>query len=34
VAEFTAPHLGQPRFEWEPWNLPPMRVFTWVKAGA
>ena len=31
VAEFTTPHLGAPKFEWEPWNVPPMRVFTWVK---
>lgn len=33
VAEFTTPHLGAPKFEWELWNVPPMRVFTWVKAG-
>ena len=31
VAEFTSPHLGVPKFEWEAWNIPPMRVFTWVK---
>jgi phosphatidylethanolamine/phosphatidyl-N-methylethanolamine N-methyltransferase len=31
VAAFTAPHLGTPKFEWELWNIPPMRVFTWVK---
>ncbi|MEI7446610.1 MAG: methyltransferase domain-containing protein [Burkholderiales bacterium] len=31
VAEFTSPHLGAPKFEWEAWNIPPMRVFTWVK---
>ncbi|MFM1991995.1 MAG: hypothetical protein RJA99_4952 [Pseudomonadota bacterium] len=31
VAEFTSPHLGAPKFEWEWWNVPPMRVFTWVK---
>lgn len=31
VAEFTRPHLGAPKFEWEWWNVPPMRVFTWVK---
>jgi phospholipid N-methyltransferase len=31
VADFTSPHLGAPQFEWEPWNIPPMRVFTWVK---
>jgi phospholipid N-methyltransferase len=33
VAEFTTPHLGAPKFVWELWNVPPMRVFTWVKAG-
>lgn len=31
VAERTTPHLGEPRLEWELWNLPPMRVYTWVK---
>ena len=31
VAERTTPHLGEPRQEWELWNLPPMRVYTWVK---
>jgi hypothetical protein len=31
VAAFTSPHLGAPKFEWEAWNIPPMRVFTWVK---
>lgn len=31
VAEFTSPHLGAPKFEWEAWNIPPMRVFTWVR---
>jgi phospholipid N-methyltransferase len=34
VADFTTPHLGVPRSEWELWNLPPMRVFTWVKPPA
>ena len=34
VAEFTSPHLGTPNFEWEAWNIPPMRVFTWVKPAA
>jgi phospholipid N-methyltransferase len=34
VAAFTAPHLGTPKFEWELWNVPPMRVFTWVKPAA
>ncbi|HYF60835.1 MAG TPA: methyltransferase type 12 [Burkholderiaceae bacterium] len=31
VADFATPHLGPPRFAWEWWNVPPMRVFTWVK---
>lgn len=34
VADFTSPHLGTPKFEWELWNVPPMRVFTWVKPTA
>ncbi len=34
VADFTSPHLGTPKFEWELWNVPPMRVFTWVKPAA
>lgn len=34
VAEFATPHLGAPRREWELWNVPPMRVFTWVKPTA
>lgn len=31
VARFVAPYLGQPEAEWEPINIPPVRVFTWVK---
>jgi phospholipid N-methyltransferase len=31
VARYTSPHLGAPKFELEAWNIPPMRVFTWVK---
>lgn len=31
VAERTIPYLGEPLREWEPLNVPPMRVFTWVK---
>lgn len=31
VADFVAPHLGQPQKEWEVVNVPPVRVFTWVK---
>ena len=32
VADFVSPHLGRPRKEWEMMNVPPVRVFTWVKA--
>ena len=31
VAEFVSPHLGPPAREWEWVNVPPVRVFTWVK---
>lgn len=31
VADFMAPHLGCPEKQWEMMNVPPMRVFTWVK---
>jgi len=31
VADRLLPYLGRPIREWEPLNLPPMRVFTWVK---
>jgi phospholipid N-methyltransferase len=31
VADYATPHLGAPALEWEAWNIPPMRVFTWVK---
>lgn len=33
VADFLAPHLGAPRQVWEWRNLPPMRVFRWVKGA-
>lgn len=33
VAERTIPYLGEPKREWEAFNIPPMRVFTWVKKG-
>jgi phosphatidylethanolamine/phosphatidyl-N-methylethanolamine N-methyltransferase len=32
VADFVSPYLGQPVKCWEVVNLPPVRVFTWVKA--
>lgn len=31
VAQYVSPYLGLPEKEWEPINVPPMRVFTWVK---
>lgn len=31
VADRLMPYLGRPKREWEPLNLPPMRVFTWQK---
>ena len=31
VADFMTPHLGVPHKQWEMMNVPPMRVFTWVK---
>lgn len=32
VADFVSPYLGRPDREWEPINIPPVRVFTWVKS--
>ncbi|WP_236589048.1 class I SAM-dependent methyltransferase [Ramlibacter aurantiacus] len=32
VAGFLTPHLGEPVKEWEMVNVPPVRVFTWVKS--
>jgi phospholipid N-methyltransferase len=34
VSTYTSPHLGPPKFEVELWNIPPMRVFTWIKPPA
>jgi phospholipid N-methyltransferase len=34
VAGFVAPYLGLPKTQWEVVNVPPMRVFTWIKPGA
>jgi phosphatidylethanolamine/phosphatidyl-N-methylethanolamine N-methyltransferase len=31
VADFASTHFGPPRREWELWNVPPMRVFSWSK---
>ena len=33
VASYTTPYLGQPLKEWEWVNIPPVRVFTWTRAG-
>ena len=34
VAGFVSPYLGEPDKQWEVVNVPPVRVFTWVKGGA
>jgi phosphatidylethanolamine/phosphatidyl-N-methylethanolamine N-methyltransferase len=34
VANYTTPVLGKPRMQWEFVNIPPMRVYTWVKPAA
>jgi phospholipid N-methyltransferase len=34
VATFVSPYLGPPATQWEVVNVPPMRVFTWVKPAA
>lgn len=31
VAHYVSPYLGRPHQAWEPINIPPVRVFTWVK---
>lgn len=33
VADFVSPYLGEPDQRWELVNVPPLRVFTWVKPG-
>jgi len=33
VADYATPYLGAPRKEWELFNIPPVRVFTWTRAG-
>jgi phospholipid N-methyltransferase len=32
VADYVSPYLGQPEKHWEIVNVPPVRVFTWVKS--
>jgi phosphatidylethanolamine/phosphatidyl-N-methylethanolamine N-methyltransferase len=34
VAGFVSPYLGTPDKQWEWVNVPPVRVFTWVKPSA
>jgi phosphatidylethanolamine/phosphatidyl-N-methylethanolamine N-methyltransferase len=31
VSDFMAPYLGAPDKQWEMVNVPPVRVFTWIK---
>ncbi|MES2980372.1 MAG: methyltransferase domain-containing protein [Pseudomonadota bacterium] len=31
VADFVSPYLGEADRRWEPVNVPPVRVFTWIK---
>jgi phosphatidylethanolamine/phosphatidyl-N-methylethanolamine N-methyltransferase len=31
VADFVAPYLGAPDRQWEMVNVPPVRVYTWIK---
>ncbi|MEO8015302.1 methyltransferase domain-containing protein [Polaromonas sp.] len=31
VSSFVSPYLGKPEKKWEVVNVPPVRVFTWVK---
>jgi len=34
VADYVRPYLGEPEKRWEVVNVPPVRVFTWVKPEA
>jgi phosphatidylethanolamine/phosphatidyl-N-methylethanolamine N-methyltransferase len=34
VASFVTPYLGEPETQWEVVNVPPMRVFTWIKRSS
>jgi phospholipid N-methyltransferase len=34
VADFVTPYLGKPDTQWEVANVPPVRVFTWIKPAA
>lgn len=33
VADYLRPYLGEPEKRWEIVNVPPVRVFTWLKPG-
>jgi phospholipid N-methyltransferase len=33
VVDYIRPHLGDPETQWELLNIPPVRVFRWVKNG-
>ncbi len=33
VAGYATPYLGAPRAEWEWFNIPPLRVFTWTRTN-
>lgn len=33
VVGFVSPYLGTPDKRWEVFNIPPVRIFTWVKPG-
>lgn len=34
VTRYMAPHLGEPQADWEVVNIPPVRVFTWIRPHA
>jgi phospholipid N-methyltransferase len=34
VSDFMSPYLGRPDKQWELANVPPVRVFTWVKGAS
>ena len=34
VSNFMTPYFGQPLKSWEVINVPPVRVFSWIKPGA
>jgi len=34
VSGYLTPYLGKPKLEWEYVNVPPVRVFSWIKPAA